>query len=77
MGRQKLTVISFKELENKIQASNSKTEIYSLLSQNGFVVTPTKSLNTWIRNSLNEREYILNRVLRAARTRIEQLENIT
>jgi len=77
VGRQKLTVISFKELENKIQASNSKTEIYSLLSQNGFVVTPTKSLNTWIRNSLNEREYILNRVLRAARTRIEQLENIT
>jgi hypothetical protein len=72
-----MTQMSFNELEKKIQVAKTRSDVYMLLSQNGFDVTPTKSLNTWIRNSLNDKEYVLNRVLRAARTRIEQIENIT
>lgn len=67
--------MSMKELENAIRVAKDRTDVYRLLSANGIEVTPTKGIGTWLRNSLRDHDFKLNAVLRAARDRLNLLEN--
>lgn len=68
--------MSLTELEKAIREAKDRSAVYQLLSANEIEITPTKSLSTWLRNSLRDHEYKLNSVLRAARDRLNHFENI-
>lgn len=71
-----MTQMSYNELKKALAIAKSRTIVYQLLSTNGIDVTPTRSISTLISNSLRDKDFGLNQVLRAARDRINELENM-
>lgn len=68
--------MSYKEIQKAIAVAKDRASVYQLLSQGGIEVNPNRSISTLIAKSLQDKDFGLNQILRAARDRLNELENL-
>lgn len=68
--------MSYKEIQKAILVAKDRTAVYQLLAQGGIEVNPNRSISSLIAKSLQDKDLTLNQILRAARDRLNELENL-